>query len=111
MKIIKNIAVISVFALVGFSATLDAQPLIFTESTHHELRKANENKDAPALYLKYATIESDKFCVASGAHLRNEWLICKTGVESQILARTMTMLADREAEAQYDISRQQTGRY
>ncbi len=105
------IALTAVFTAVGFSASLDAKPLIFTESTHNELKVANENKDAPALYLKYATIEADKFCTASGAHLRNEWLICKTAIESRILARTMSMLADREAEAKYDISRQQSGRY
>jgi len=106
-----TILMITLLAGLTVNATSKADPLIFTNSTHAELKKAYANKDLPAVALKYAVIEADKFCTQEKAHTINEWSICKSAVESQILARTMSHFADIEAERQYDLSQEIAGRY
>jgi hypothetical protein len=102
---------IALLAGLTANATSKADPLIFTDSTHNELKVAYANKDLPAVALKYAVIESDKFCSQFKAHTNNEWSICKTAVEGQILAQKMIHLADVASEQDYDASREVAGRY
>ena len=108
MKTIKTLGLISVFALVGFSATLDAQPLGYNQNSRVELQTAYEAKNKEVIALEYTEWSARRFCWSeSGA----DWENCVRGVQTHLLSEVMIYWADLKAEAEYDISRQKMGRY
>lgn len=71
------------------TATVEAKPLIFTDSTHNELKVAYANKDLAAVQLKYATVETHKFCVANHAHMKGDWEHCVIAITTLELMKRM----------------------
>ena len=104
----KNIAIIAVFAVVGFSGSLEAQPLDYNQNSRVELQTAYDAKNKEAVALEYTEWTARRFCWAESGP---NWDNCVKGVQTSLLGEVMTHWADLKAENKYDISIQQAGKY
>lgn len=94
-NLIKNVLTIAVLSA-GTLMTMtevDADPLIFTESTRNELQVAYQNRDMPLVAWEYANTKMERFCKGSNAHKSAiEWKTCMTAIAPLALGEKMIHL-------------------
>lgn len=108
---LQTISAITLFgALIINATTVEASPLVYTESTRTELQKAYDNRDMELVALEYADIEIERFCRNSNAHTSNEqWEVCVSAIEGLVLRKKMIRLAEISEMQDYSVASQ--GRY